>query len=213
MNTQDTSKNPGDKRTIIVPCARGLTVFIPSALWLAGSVPPCHCVAHITRSRGDNDSACDSSRQVRITLLTCSYLTSFSNRNEHWFGHDQGVLSQTVEICPWQQNPAKNPVVWAWLYTGLRREAVSVGAYLLNGQHPLSFLYLQTPPWGLRVATKQESRSQTVPSHRDRQKGFQFCVCASLWKKMNQSMAEQNKGPVNKTYSTTGIFLNKAEAA
>ncbi len=101
---------------------RCIRPFIPSALWLAGLVPSCHCVAHITRSRGHNikqvwkcRSVYNSSRQVRITLLTCSYLTSFGDCNEHRFGHDSGVLSQTVEICPRQQNPAKNPVVWAWL--------------------------------------------------------------------------------------------------
>ncbi len=32
-------------------------------------------------------------------------------------------------------------------------------------------------------------------------------LCVYVHHKMNQSTAEHNKGPVNKTYSTTGIFI------
>ncbi len=89
---------------------------------MARLVPPCLCIAHTTRSHGNNLkqvwkcwNICDCSGQAQIMLLTCSYLTSIGKHNKHLFGHNLRILSQTWKICLWQQNPAKSCIVWAYL--------------------------------------------------------------------------------------------------
>lgn len=58
--------------------------FLPSALWLAGLFPPCHCIAHTTRSRGDNiklvwkyHTVCDCLRQETATNTDLAVSRSF----------------------------------------------------------------------------------------------------------------------------------------
>lgn len=68
---------------------------------------------------------------------------------------------------------------------GLGREAVTVGVYLLNGQHPL---YLQTPAWSLRVGTIQESGSLRQRKARQKESQGFVPVC------MQHCKIKQNVG-------------------